>query len=96
MEKPSNKITIKFLLIFILPLLFLFITNVLAIESVEITFLHQILDLIIAHMANGKQNFGDYVNIQSDESSASPNYKPTECLLLKDENMTFLSDSSVK
>ena len=63
MEKPSNKITIKILLIFSLPLLFVSITNVLAIESVEDYVFDQILSLIVAHMANGKQNFGDCMSI---------------------------------
>ena len=94
MEKLSDKITIKiFVLIFSLPLLFFSITNVLAIESIE--------DYVFEP---GSEPYGRtygeweakhwelHVNLPPDQSPASPTYKPTECLLLKDENMTFLSD----
>ncbi len=95
MEKPSNKITIKILLIFSLPLLFFSITNVLAIESIE--------DYVFAPDSKPyNRTYGEWeakfwelhVNLEPDKSPASPNYKPTECLLLKNEkeNMTFLSD----
>ena len=93
MEKLSNKITIKILLIFSLPLLFFSITNVLAIESIE--------DYVFAPDSKPyNRTYGEWeakfwelhVNLEPDKSPASPNYKPTECLLLKDENMTFLSD----
>lgn len=94
MEKLSDKITIKiFVLIFSLPLLFFSITNVLAIESIE--------DYVFEP---GSEPYGRtygeweakhwelHVNLPPDQSPASPTYKPTECLLLKDDNMTFLSD----
>jgi hypothetical protein len=95
MEKLSDKITIKiFLIIFsLLPLLFFSITNVLAIESIE--------DYVFEP---GSEPYGRtygeweakhwelHVNLPPDQSPASPTYKPTECLLLKDDNMTFLSD----
>src|SRR5687767_14765972 len=95
MEKQSNKITTFkiFLLIFSLPLLFFSITNVLAIESIE--------DYVFEP---GSEPYGRtygeweakhwelHVNLPPDQSPASPTYKPTECLLLKDDNMTFLSD----
>ena len=94
MEKLSDKITIKiFLLIFSLPLLFFSITNVLAIESIE--------DYVFEPDSKPyNRTYGEWeakhwelhVNLEPDKSPASPNYKPTECLLLKDENMTFLSD----
>jgi hypothetical protein len=94
MEKLSDKITIKiFLLIFSLPLLFFSISDVLAIESIE--------DYVFEP---GSEPYGRtygeweakhwelHVNLPPDQSPASPTYKPTECLLLKDDNMTFLSD----
>ena len=94
MEKISNKITIKILLsILSLPLLFCSITNILAIETIE--------DYVFEP---GSEPYGRtygeweakhwelHVNLPPDKSPASPTYKPTECLLLKDENMTFLSD----
>ena len=94
MEKISNKITIKILLsILSLPLLFFSITNILAIESIE--------DYVFEP---GSEPYGRtygeweakhwelHVNLPPDKSPASPTYKPTECLLLKDDNMTFLSD----
>ncbi len=94
MEKLSDKITIKiFLLIFSLPLLFFSISDVLAIESIE--------DYVFEP---GSEPYGRtygeweakhwelHVNLPPDQSPASPTYKPSECLLLKDDNMTFLSD----
>ena len=92
MEILSIKILIKIFPFLSLPLLFFSITNVLAIESIEDYVFEPDSNHIIAHMANGRQNFGNYMSIFNQINPASPNYKPTECLLLKDENMTFLSD----
>ena len=91
--QKSNKTTIKILLIFTLPLLFFSITNILAIESIE--------DYVFKPDSYPyNRTYGEWeakfwelhVNLEPDKSPASPTYKPTECLLLKDDNMTFLSD----
>ena len=94
MEKISNKITIKILLsILSLPLLFFSITNVLAIESIKDYVFEPDSKPYNRTYGEWEAKFwGLHVNLPPDESPASPNYKPTECLLLKDENMTFLSD----
>jgi hypothetical protein len=95
MEKQSNKITTFkiFLLIFSLPLLFFSITNVLAIESIEDYVFEPNSEPYGRTYGEWEAKFwGLHVNLEPGESPASPNYQPTECLLLKDENMTFLSD----
>jgi hypothetical protein len=94
MQNP-NKIAIKisFLVFTLLPLLIFSIADVLAIESIE--------DYVFEP---GSEPYGRtygeweakhwelHVNLPPDQSPASPTYKPTECLLLRDDNMTFLSD----
>ena len=76
-----------------LPLLFFSITNVLAIESIENYVFEPDSKPYNRPYGEWEAKFwGLHVNLPPDESPASPNYKPTECLLLKDENMTFLSD----
>ena len=95
MEKLSDKITIKiFLLIFSLPLLFFSITNVLAIESIEDYFFEPDSKPYNRTYGAWEAKFwGLHVNLPPDESPASPNYKPTECLLLKDDNKYFITFS---
>jgi len=91
--QKSNKITIKILLVFTLPLLFFSITNVLAIESIEDYVFEPNSEPYDLTYGEWEAKFWElHVNLPPDKSPASPIYKPTECLLLKDENMTFLSD----
>lgn len=88
-----NKITIQVLLIFTLPLLFFSITNILAIESIEDYVFKPDSDPYNRTYGEWEAKFWElHVNLEPDKSPASPTYKPTECLLLKDDNMTFLSD----
>ena len=93
MEKLSNKIIIKIYLLICLPLLFFSLTNVLAIESIEdYVFEPDSKPYNRTYGAWEAKFWGLHINLPPDKSPASPTYKPTECLLLKDENMTFLSD----
>ena len=93
MEELSNKIIIKIYLLICLPLLFFSLTNVLAIESIgDYVFEPDSKPYNRTYGAWEAKFWGLHINLPPDKSPASPTYKPTECLLLKDENMTFLSD----
>lgn len=81
------------LLLIILPVLFFSFTNVSAIESIG--------DYVFGPDSKPYgHTYGEWeakfwqlhVNLEPDKSPASPDYKPSECLLLQDANMTFLSD----
>ncbi len=93
MQTSNKNLIIKILLVFTLPLLFFSITNILAIESIR--------DYVFEPNSNPYgQTYGKWeakfwelhVNLPPEKSPASPTYQPSECLLLKDQNMTFLSD----
>ena len=89
----SIEILIKIFPLVSLPLLFFSITNVLAIESIENYVFEP--DSKPYNRTYGEweaKHWELHVNLEPDKSPASPTYKPTECLLLKDDNMTFLSD----
>ena len=91
--KTLNKMTIKILLYFTIPFLFFSFTNVSAIESIEDYVFQPDSEPYGRTYGEWEGKFwGLHVNLAPDKSPASPNYKPTECLLLKDGNMTFLSD----
>ena len=91
--KISDNIKINILLLISLPILLFCFTNILAIESVEDYVFEPSSEPYNRTYGEWEAKFwGLHVNLEPDKSPASPNYKPTECLLLKDENMTFLSD----
>ena len=93
MQKSKKEIIIKILFVFTLPLLFFSITNILAIESIEDYVFEPNSEPYGRTYGEWEAKFWElHVNLEPDKSPASPTYQPTECLLLKNENMTFLSD----
>ena len=93
--KIYNENKIKILLGFIIAFIIFSFTNVSAIESIEDYVFEPNSEPYGLSYGEWEGKFwGLHVNLEPDKSPASPNYKPTECLLLKNEkeNMTFLSD----
>ncbi len=85
----------KILLGFTIAFIIVSFTNVYAIESIEDYVFEPDSEPYGQSYGEWEGKFwGLHVNLEPDKSPASPNYKPTVCLLLKNENenMTFLSD----
>ena len=99
--KISEKITFMCLLSLIFTFLLLSFTNILAIESTNVSTIESLDDYVFPPDSEPYgQTYGEWeakfwelhVNLEPEKSPASPTYQPTECLLLQDDNMTFLSD----
>jgi len=91
--KIFNKIIFISLLLINIPASFFSFTNVSALESTS-DYVFEPDSKPYGHTYGEWEAkfWGLHVNLQPDKSPASPDYKPTECLLLQDGNMTFLSD----
>jgi hypothetical protein len=91
--KISEKIILMSLLLFNLPFLLLSFTHVSAIESLDDYVFPPDSEPYGQTYGKWEAKFWElHVNLEPDKSPASPSYQPTECLLLQDDNMTFLSD----